>query len=282
MKSKIIVLGRSGQVATELAALGCACFGRERADLETPGVAADLIAANTPRAVINAAAYTAIDRAEGEEALAMRINGAAVGEVAQACASLGVPLVHISTDYVFDGRGETPWQPDDPTAPLGAYGRSKLAGEEAVRHAGGVHAILRTSWVFSAQGANFVKTMLRLGAERDALRIVTDQWGGPTPARDIARACLTMAERLTPETTGTYHFAGQPTTTWAGFAEEIFAAASMQVDVTPILSEDFPTPASRPKNSRLNCTSLEAAFGITPPDWKAGLTATLKELGHGA
>jgi dTDP-4-dehydrorhamnose reductase len=191
-----------------------------------------------------------------------------------------VPLIQISTDYVFDGGGTTPRAPDDPVAPLGAYGRSKLAGEVGVRAAGGPHAILRTSWVVSAHGSNFMKTMLRVGPQRGHLRVVDDQVGGPTSAAEIAAACLRIAERLVadPSKTGTYHFAGAPDTSWAGFARAIFAAASLDVDVAPIPSSDYPTPARRPLNSRLDCSATEAVFGIPRPDWRDGLKAILADL----
>jgi len=279
----LLVFGRSGQVATELARLapGAAFLGRDAADLADPESCAAAIRDRAPGAVINAAAYTAVDRAEEEEALATRINGAAPGAMARECAARGIPFVHVSTDYVFDGSGTAPWRPGDATGPLGAYGRSKLAGEAAVRAAGGAHAILRTSWVFSAHGANFVKTMLRLSETRDALNVVEDQIGGPTPAAAIAAACLRIADRLAadPGTAGTYHFAGDPDTSWAGFAREIFARAGRAVAVTGIPSAAYPTPAARPANSRLDCTATAARFGISRPDWRAGLEAVLAELG---
>ncbi|MDG3039665.1 dTDP-4-dehydrorhamnose reductase, partial [Roseicyclus marinus] len=222
------------------------------------------------RAVINAAAYTAVDRAESEEDLATTINGHAPGAMARACADLGIPFVHISTDYVFAGAGNRPWKPEDPTGPLGAYGRSKLAGETAVRAAGGPHAILRTSWVFSAHGNNFLKTMLRLGAERETLTVVADQIGGPTPARAIAAACLSIASQLAeaPDKTGTYHFAGAPDTSWADFARAIMAAAGLSCRVADIPTSAYPTPAKRPANSRLECSTTKAVFGIDRPDWQ--------------
>ena len=200
--------------------------------------------------------------------------------MAEACAARGLPLVHISTDYVFDGSGTRPWAPDDPTGPLGAYGASKLAGEEGVRAAEGAHAILRTSWVFSAHGANFVKTMLRLGAERDALSIVADQVGGPTPAAAIARACLLIARGLLddPARSGIYHFSGAPDVSWADFARAIFAEAGLSVSVTDIPTADYPTPAPRPLNSRLDCAATEAVFGLPRPDWRSGLRRVLAEL----
>ncbi|SIT14331.1 dTDP-4-dehydrorhamnose reductase [Roseivivax lentus] len=277
----ILVFGQSGQVARELArAGGVTCLGRDACDAGDPGAIRAAIESHEPRAVINAAAYTAVDRAESEEDAAFALNAIGPGAMADACAASGIPLVHISTDYVFDGSGKTPWQPSDAVAPINAYGRSKLAGEEAVCAAGGTHAILRTSWVVSAHGANFVKTMLRLGAERDALNIVADQIGGPTPARDIAAACLSIAEQLIadPAKSGTYHFAGQPPVSWAEFARAIFDRAGLRCSVTDIPSRDYPTPAARPLNSRLDCAETETIFGLPAPDWRAGLDDILKEL----
>lgn len=280
----ILVLGRSGQVATELArqAPAALCLGRAEADLSEPGAAARIVADALDAgvtAVINAAAYTAVDRAEAEEGLAACVNAAAPGLIARECAARGVPLVHLSTDYVFDGTGSAPRAPGAGTAPLGAYGRTKLAGETAVRAAGGPHAILRTSWVFSPHGANFVTTMLRLSETRDALTIVADQVGGPTPADAIAAACLRIADALRADRalSGTYHYAGAPEVSWADFARAIFAEAGRAVAVTDIPTAEYPTPARRPLNSRLDCTATEAAFGLPRPDWRAGLRATLKE-----
>ena len=278
---KVLVFGRTGQVATELQRLApVTALGRDQADLADPAACAAAIRGHRPDAVINAAAWTAVDRAEAEEALATTINGTAPGVMAAACADLRIPFVQISTDYVFAGNGEAPWQPGDPTGPLGAYGRSKLAGEVATRAAGGAHAILRTSWVVSAHGQNFVKTMLRLGATRDRLRVVADQIGAPTPARDIAAACLSIAEQLAADSgkTGTYHFAGTPDTSWAGFARAIFAAAGMAVTVEDIPSSDYPTPARRPLNSRLDCRATAAAFPILKPDWRKALPVILAEI----
>ncbi len=276
-----LVFGATGQVARELAMLdGVSCLGRDRADLSDPAACAAAIQAHAPRAVINAAAYTAVDKAEDEEALATVINAAAPAAMAAACARAGIPFVHISTDYVFPGTGETPWQPSDPVAPPNAYGRSKRAGEEAVIAAGGVQAILRTSWVVSAHGHNFVKTMLRLGAERDRLSIVGDQIGAPTPARAIAAACLEIAHQLiaAPGKSGLYHFQGAPLVSWAGVAREIFAQAELACEVVEIATSDYPTPAVRPLNSRLDCAALETVLGIPQPDWRAGLTDILKDL----
>ncbi len=281
---KLIAFGQTGQVARELAALGVQTVGRAEADLTDPQACADLIARSDAQGIINAAAYTAVDKAEAEEALAHAINSAAPGAMARACAAKGIPFVQISTDYVFDGLGTNARHPGDSTGPLGAYGRTKLAGEEAVREAGGASAILRTSWVFSAHGANFVKTMLRLGATRDSLSVVADQIGGPTPARAIAAACVTIARTLheTPETAGTYHFAGAPDTSWAEFARAIFAVARLDCEVTDIPSSAYPTPAKRPLNSRLDCSTTQAVFGIARPDWRAALAEVVGELAQGA
>jgi dTDP-4-dehydrorhamnose reductase len=276
----LLAFGQTGQVAQELAALGVETIGRDVADLSNPQACADVIAASGALAVINAAAYTAVDRAEEEPALAHTVNAHAPSAMAQACALKGVPFVHISTDYVFDGSGDTPRMTSDPTGPLGVYGASKLAGEDAVRAAGGAFAILRTSWVFSAHGANFVKTMLRLGAERDALTIVADQVGGPTPADAIAKACVDMAHALIddPSKSGTYHFSGGPDVSWADFARVIFEEAGLRVAVTDIPTADYPTPATRPLNSRLDCSAIAEAFGIPRPEWQIGLRAVLKAL----
>lgn len=278
---KVLVFGKTGQVATELSRLeGVTCLGREEADLTDPGVCEAAVAGAEADAVINAAAFTAVDAAEEDRDTAMIVNAMAPAAMAAAAAAKDIPFVQISTDYVFDGSGTAPWQPGDTTGPLGVYGASKLGGEFGVRRAEGVHAILRTSWVFSAHGSNFVKTMLRLGAERDALRIVADQVGGPTPARDIAAAAMTIAAALREEAgrTGTYHFSGAPDVTWADFAHEIFDRAGMTTQVTDIPTADYPTPAARPLNSKLDCSTTQAVFGIERPDWQAGLTAVLHDL----
>ena len=277
----ILVFGKTGQVATELQRLsGVMALGRDDVDLSDPAACAAAILEHVPEAVINAAAYTAVDRAEDEEHLATVINGGAPTVMAKACAELGIPLVHISTDYVFNGLGNIPYRPDDVTEPQNAYGRSKFAGEVAIRESGAVYAILRTSWVVSAHGANFVKTMLRLSETRDALNVVSDQIGGPTPARDIATACLNIAEQLIqePSKSGTYHFSGTPDVSWAEFATEIFAQVGRTVIVSAIPTAQYPTPAKRPLNSRMDCNSTEQVFGIKRPKWQDGLKEILKDL----
>lgn len=280
---KVLVFGKTGQVATELQRNATVtALDREQADLSDPEACAAVIAKTNADAIINAAAYTAVDKAEDEEALATTINADAPSAMARAAALRGLPFIHISTDYVFDGQGKTPWLTTDSVVPLGAYGRSKLKGEIGVHQAGGVHAILRTSWVFSAHGQNFVKTMLRLSDTRDALNIVDDQIGGPTPAADIASACLTMATAFHngQGQTGTYHFSGEQDASWAGFAREIFRQSKRTMSIMGIPSTEYPTPAARPMNSRLNCESLYQEFGITRPDWRTGLTHVLRELGE--
>lgn len=279
----LLIFGATGQVATELRRLhpGATFLSRAGADQSDPAACAAAVRAHAPTAVINAAAWTAVDKAEAEEAAATVVNGETPGAIARACAGLGIPFVHISTDYVFDGAGDAPFLPDHPTGPLGAYGRSKLAGEHAVRAVGGAFAILRTSWVFSAHGNNFVRTMLRLSETRDALNVVADQVGGPTPAADIAAACLTIAQALRddPGKAGIYHFSGAPDVSWRDFAVEIFAQAGRRVTVTGIPTSAYPTPAQRPANSRMDCTATESTFGIAQPDWRAGLASVLAESG---
>ena len=276
----ILVFGKTGQLARELIrARDLFAVGRDGANLSDPAACGALVRTLAPSAVINVAAYTDVDGAEAEEALATVVNADAPGAMARAAAELHIPFVHVSTDYVFDGSGDRPWRPSDETRPIGAYGRSKLAGELAVAAAGGTYGIIRTSWVFSAHGTNFVKTMLRLGRERDQLRVVADQIGGPTPAAAIASALLQMADGLSDGgRSGIYHFAGTPWVSWAGFAQEIFAQAGLSVEVQGINASAYPTAARRPANSRLDCGDIARVFGIEPPDWQAGLARVLAEL----
>ncbi|MGA0615752.1 dTDP-4-dehydrorhamnose reductase [Paracoccus sp. KR1-242] len=278
----LLVLGRTGQVATELARLApdARFLGRDEADLADAEACAAAIRAARPGAIINAAAYTAVDRAESEPALAEAVNAIAPAAMARAAAELGVPFLHISTDYVFDGSGDRPWREDDATGPLGVYGATKLAGERGIAAAGGQWAVLRTSWVFSAHGGNFVKTMMRLGAERPELRVVADQHGGPTPAGDIAAACLRMVSAMQAGQGkgGLYHFAGAPDTTWADFARAIMAQAGLGCRIIDIPGSDYPTPARRPGNSRLDCGAITRDFAIPRPDWRAGLANVVTEL----
>jgi len=282
---KILVFGHSGQVATELRALDgddvqITALARADADLTDPVACYAVINAHAPDAVINAAAYTAVDKAESDVETAQIINTDAPAAMAQACAARDIPFVSISTDYVFSGSGDTPWAPAESTDPQSVYGRTKRDGEITIGKAGGRYAVLRTSWVVSAHGNNFVKTMLRLGAEREALTIVADQIGGPTGSAEIAQACVKIAKTLVsePEKSGIYHFSGAPDTSWADFARVIFDAANIPCAVTDIPSSDYPTPAKRPLNSRMDCSVTEAAFGISRPDWRQSLTHILTQL----
>lgn len=278
----VLVFGKTGQVAQALhRQIPDAIFlDRAAADLSHPDACTDAIVTHAPHAVINAAAFTQVDRAETDLSRAMAINAAAPGAMARTCARMHIPLVHLSSDYVFDGSGLRAWQPNAQTAPINAYGRSKCRGEQAVRAANGPHVILRTSWVFSAHGVNFAKTMQRLGKDRAALDVVADQTGGPTPAADIATALRHIVDLLQtrPDLSGTYHFSGTPDVSWAEFARAIFTQADMRVQVRDVPSSAFPTPAKRPRNSRLDCSSLGAAFNIPRPDWHDGLSQVLAEV----
>ncbi|MFE0013702.1 dTDP-4-dehydrorhamnose reductase [Mesorhizobium sp. NPDC059054] len=278
---KLLVFGRTGQVARELlrVAPDAIYLGRDEVDLQVPRSCGAAIRATSPDAVINAAAWTAVDKAESEEEAAMVVNSLAPEVMAKTCTDLGIPLLHLSSDYVFDGTGTRPWNPTDKTAPLSAYGRTKLAGEQAVLGAEGRHLVLRTSWIFSAHGTNFVKTMLRLGAERPSLRVVADQIGGPTPAADIAATLVKLAESMRGGAVGgIQHYSGEPEISWAGFSRTIFEMAEMPVTVEDIDTADYPTPARRPLNSRLDCSQLRADFSISPPDWQTGLAEVLADL----
>ncbi|RFB04710.1 dTDP-4-dehydrorhamnose reductase [Parvularcula marina] len=283
---RILITGGTGQVGTHLREEATKCGW----DAVAPGRdELDLMNLQDPKAldlagidgVINAAAFTGVDAAESEEAAARQLNAVAPGILAEACARAGVPLVHYSTDYVFDGSSKDPYTEESQTSPLGVYGATKLDGEKAVASAGGTHAILRLSWVFSAQGRNFVKTMLRLAAAHGGVRVVDDQYGRPTPAWSAAIAGLQVFEALLvePEKAGIYHFSGDKTVTWAEFAKEIFEAAGLKIPVTPIPTSDFPTPASRPAFSVMDCAKIHEVFGIPMADWRKELQLVIKELG---
>ena len=293
----ILVLGTQGQVGTELAKIlkaqgrPYATLGLPELDFSRPETLIPLIQKTTEKArltaVINAAAYTAVDQAEKESVPAFKINAEAPGLLATWCAANGLPFVHYSTDYVYPGNGTRPWSEEDATGPLNVYGRSKLAGEDAVRAAGGSFLIFRTSWVYAAHGKNFVNTMLRLGAEREELQIVRDQVGAPTYAPHLAQATLTalaaaMATPVFPS--GVYHACNAGETTWQTFAETIFAEARERgfplkvKTVHGIPSADYPTPAIRPLNSRLNLLKLKNTFGIEMPAWQIGLRECLEQF----
>ena len=276
----ILVFGKTGQVATELQShKDVIALGRDQADLSVPTMCTEAIKRYQPRAVINAAAYTAVDKAESEENLANTINGEAPGAMASACAELDIPLVHISTDYVFDGSGVTPWSVNDTPNPKNAYGRSKLKGEQAIKAFDCVYAILRTSWVISAHGNNFVKTMRRLSEARDRITVVDDQIGGPTCARDIAQTCLSIAEQLIQDQSksGIYHYSGQPNVSWCQFANAIFEQMDSKTIASPIPTTEYPTLANRPLNSRLDCKAAQDSFEITRPFWRDGLKEIFRD-----
>ncbi|MDO5621706.1 MAG: dTDP-4-dehydrorhamnose reductase [Paracoccus sp. (in: a-proteobacteria)] len=279
--ARFLVFGKTGQVAQALQRLlpDAVFLGRDQADLSDPAACAAMV--RDCDAVLNAAAWTAVDRAEAEPEAARLVNTGAPAAIAAACAAQGLPFVHVSTDYVFDGSGDQPRNESAATGPLGVYGATKLAGEQAVMAAHPRAVILRTSWVFSQDGSNFVKTMLRLGAEREALTIVADQIGGPTPAADIAEAMLTIVRTMLADPArsgGIYHFSGTPDTSWADFARAIFARAGLPTQVTDIPTSAYPTPAQRPLNSRLDCTAIARDFDITRPDWRIGLDHVLTAL----
>jgi len=271
----ILLTGGSGQVGTELRRRAAAheleivAPGRDALDLADPAAIARMAAARDWAAIVNCGAYTAVDRAESEPEAAMAINGVAPGLLADAAAARGIRLVHVSTDYVFDGTREGFWDETDGVAPLGVYGETKEAGERAVRAAGGDHVILRTAWVVSPWGQNFVKTMLRLGRERPALRVVADQRGCPTAAGDIADALLTIAMRGGPP--GTYHFVNAGEATWHELACFVLDRAGLDVAVEPIATADYPTPARRPANSRLATAKIARDYGISPRSWRAAV-----------
>lgn len=287
MSLKILQFGATGQMARELIArsprhgVQLTALSREQADLTDPAAIARIVEQTDADLVINAAAYTAVDRAETERDVAFLVNAQSPAAMARVCAARGLPLVNVSTDYVFNGAGSRAWREDDATAPINAYGDSKLAGEQAIAASQARAVTLRTSWVFSAHGANFVKTMLRL-ADRPELKVVDDQVGRPTFAGDLAEAALTVGQRLVHDVSapdGIFHFAGAEAVSWHQFATAIFAAKGPPAPtVLPIPSRDFPTPAARPANSVLDCGRIERAFGIIPRPWRDGLNETLAEL----
>ena len=288
---RIAVTGLTGQVVSALIErapreVELIALGRPQLDLSMRDAVLATLRAARCDVIVNAAAYTAVDRAESEPELAMRVNGAGAGYVAEIAAELGAPLLHLSTDYVFDGSLDRPYREDDPTGPTGAYGRSKLAGEQALAAIHPNHAILRTAWVYSPFGANFVRTMLRLGETRSEVGVVADQTGNPTSALDIADALIAIATRLhvdpSPALRGVFHMTGAGEATWADFAEAIFAEAERRgrppVKVNRIATADYPTPAKRPANSRLDTAKLSRVYGVALPPWRASLTTCVDRL----
>jgi dTDP-4-dehydrorhamnose reductase len=290
---RIVVTGRDGQVAASLLEAGqsragveIVAIGRPELDLARPDTVFDAILAAKPDIVVSAAAYTAVDQAEDEPDPAFAVNATGAGKVAKATARLGVPVIHLSTDYVFDGSAPGAYVETDATAPLGVYGASKLAGEQAVAAAGPRHLILRTAWVYSPFGRNFVKTMLRLAADRDEIAVVADQWGNPTSALDIADAILHAADVLhrnkDPAAFGTYHLVGTGETNWSGFARHILdtslAFGGPWARVRDIATMDYPTKARRPANSRLSSAKFAFVFGWNAPDWRQSTETVVRRL----
>lgn len=292
---KLLILGAQGQLGWELqrslAPLGeVVAWDRRQADLSDPERLVQRVAALAPQVLVNAAAYTAVDRAETEASLAQTVNAEAPGRLAHWCAQAGVPLVHYSSDYVFDGSGDAPRDESAATAPLGAYGCSKRDGEDAIRaqlaRPGCRHLILRTSWVYAARGSNFAKTMLRLGQTREQLRVVADQVGAPTGAELLADATAQVLPRLfaQPQLSGTYHLCASGETSWADYARfvidtarELGQALACR-EVVGIATQDYPTPARRPLNSRLDCRRFTHTFGLALPPWQQGVRRMLQEL----
>jgi dTDP-4-dehydrorhamnose reductase len=272
----VVATTRSGRLPDD-----SAC---ETADFDQPQTLSALLDRLQPTAVVNAAAYTAVDRAEQDRDAALRANAEAPAAIAAWCAAHDVPLVHYSTDYVFDGQGTRPYREDAPTAPLGVYGATKLAGEEAIRASGAPHLIFRTAWVYAAHGHNFLRTMLRVGAEREELRVVADQVGTPTPAALIADVTVQALAQRSAGQSGTWHLTAAGETTWHGFAEAIFEEAraagvlARAPRVLPIATADYPTPARRPAYSRLDVARLERDFALALPAWRDALRRVIGEL----
>jgi dTDP-4-dehydrorhamnose reductase len=281
---RILLLGKNGQVGWELARalapLGeVTALGRAELDLaDVPRLIAT-VRALQPEVIVNAAAYTAVDKAESEQDAAFAVNATAPRVLAEEAKRSGALLVHFSTDYVFDGAKATPYVEEDPTNPLNVYGASKLAGERAIAAAGCRHLILRTSWVYGPRGANFMLSMLRLARERPQLRVVDDQVGAPTSSRAIADATAAVLVRAmaSPGLEGLYHLTASGETSWCGFARAILARAGIEIPVVPIPTEQYPTPARRPRNSRLDCARLRAAFGVTLAPWQESLAEAMRE-----
>jgi dTDP-4-dehydrorhamnose reductase len=290
---RIAVTGQSGQVVSSLIERGAAAgheiiaIGRPYLDLADPTSVAPALEAARPEVIVSAAAYTAVDKAESESELAHAINGRGAGAVAEVAQALGIPLVHISTDYVFNGTLDRPYVETDPTGPTGVYGASKLAGEQAVLSACGDNsAVLRVAWVYSPFGANFVKTMLRLAGDRDEVSVVADQMGNPTSALDIAEGILQVASNLAVDTDsslrGVFHMTASGEASWADFAETIFAASATQggprARVQRISTADYPTPVVRPANSRLDCDLIAKAHGVALPGWRQSVETVIARL----
>jgi dTDP-4-dehydrorhamnose reductase len=288
-KTGLLVFGASGQIGHELcraaqpSGVVLTGLGKAEVDITRPDDVREAVGESRPAVVVNAAAYTRVDLAESEPAAAFAVNRDGAGHVAEACRETGAALIHLSTDYVFDGTKPTAYDEDDAVNPLGVYGKSKEAGERAVRDAADRHVILRTSWVFGAKGPNFVKAMLRAAGEGVELRVVDDQFGCPTPAMQVAEAILAMAPAVAGGKSGTFHFSAAGRTSWHGFAQEIFAlrreiTGQPPPPLRPVATADRPAAAPRPANSELDCARLTATFAIAQRSWRQGLVDVLNEL----
>jgi dTDP-4-dehydrorhamnose reductase len=294
VSADVLLTGANGQLGWEVArraggaGLDARSLAHAELDIADRAKVGEVVAAVAPKVVINAAAYTAVDKAESERERAFAVNRDGAAHLADACAAAGAALIHVSTDYVFDGTKQGAYVETDPVGPLGVYGASKLAGEEAVRARAPRHVILRTAWVYGVHGANFVKTMLRLARERPELRVVDDQRGCPTAAGDLAEAALAIAGRIVAGTVpadgfGTFHCVGDGEITWCGFAREIMAQAGPRLgkpppSVTAITTADYPTPARRPANSVLDCGKLARVYGLSLRPWRVALAEVLNGL----
>ncbi|MCZ7934013.1 dTDP-4-dehydrorhamnose reductase [Agrobacterium leguminum] len=288
---RLAVTGKNGQVVSALQALASdeleiVALGRPELDLAQPETVLKALREVKPDVVVSAAAYTAVDKAESEQDIAFAVNRDGARAVAQAASDIGIPVVHLSTDYVFDGTKDTAYVESDPTGPTSVYGRSKLEGERAVSEATDNYVVLRTAWVYSEYGNNFVKTMLRLSENRDEINVVADQFGCPTSANDIAAAVVTIARKLVEDSSaplrGVFHLSGTGETNWANFAKQIFALSAenggKSIVVNDITTAQYPTPARRPANSRLDCSKLEEVYGIKLPSWQTSTRAVVTAL----
>lgn len=288
---RLAVTGKNGQVVSAIQALAgpdleIVALGRPELDLARPDTVFKALREAKPDVVVSAAAYTAVDKAESEPDIAFAVNRDGAKAVARAANDIGVPVIHISTDYVFDGTKATAYVENDPTGPASVYGRSKLEGEQAVSESTDNYAVLRTAWVYSEYGSNFVKTMLRLSESRDEINVVADQFGCPTSANDIAIAIVSIAKRLATDPSahlrGVFHVSGTGETNWAGFAKQIFAFSAenggKSIVVNDITTAQYPTPARRPANSRLDCCKLEEVYGIRLPEWQTSTRAVMAAL----
>lgn len=288
---RLAVTGKNGQVVSALQALASdeleiVALGRPELDLAQPETVLKALREVKPDVVVSAAAYTAVDKAESEQDIAFVVNRDGARAVAQAASDIGIPVIHLSTDYVFDGTKDTAYVESDPTGPTSVYGRSKLEGERAVSEATDNYVVLRTAWVYSEYGNNFVKTMLRLGENRNEINVVADQLGCPTSANDIAAAVVTIARKLVEDASaplrGVFHLSGTGETNWANFAKQIFALSAenggKSIVVNDITTEQYPTPARRPANSRLDCSKLEEVYGIKLPSWQTSTRAVVTAL----